>query len=95
MKLWNVTVTVEADVMVVAEDRAAAEKIATSRDVRYDVLRDALCDAYASGTREVKTAAGIAEDWDDALPFAPRGTEELTCAEWVARLAKEAPDAPR
>lgn len=95
MKLWNVTVTVEVDVMVVAEDRAAAKKIATGPDVQYDVLRDALSDAYASGTREVKTVQGIAEDWDDSLPFGPRGADELTCAEWVARLATEAPDAHR
>lgn len=92
MKLWNVTVTVEVDVMVVAEDRAAAKKIATGPDVQYDVLRDALSDAYASGTREVKTVQGIAEDWDESPPFAPRGVEELTCAEWVARLAAEASD---
>ena len=34
MKLWTVTVVVEVDVMVVAEDRAAAEKIATGRRAR-------------------------------------------------------------
>jgi hypothetical protein len=87
MKLWNVTVVVEVDVMVVAEDRAAAEKIAAGRQARDEALRDALDDAYASGTREVTTAQGIAEAWDDALPFGPRGVEELTCAQWMERLA--------
>lgn len=90
MKLWNVTVVVEVDVMVVAEDQAAAEKIATGRTVRDEALRDALDGAYAGGTREVTAAEGIAEDWDDALPFGPRGVEELTCAQWVERLAPKA-----
>ena len=87
MKLWNVTVVVEADVMVVAEDRAAAEKIATGRTVRDEALRDALDGAYAGGTREVTTTDDIPEEWADALPFGPRGVEELTCAQWVERLA--------
>ena len=86
MKLWNVTAVGEVDVMVVAEDQAAAEKIATGRTVRDEALRDALDGAYAGGTREV-TADDIPEEWCNALPFGPRGVEELTCAQWVERLA--------
>lgn len=87
MKLWNVTVVVEVDVMVVAEDRAAAEKIATGREVRNDALRDALDGAYAGGIREVTAPQGIADGWGNALLFGPRSVEELTCAQWVERIA--------
>lgn len=91
MKLWRVTVTMEASVFVVAEDRDGAEEVAEEN--ARDIFRD--CDPDTHASAGPADTIGYAERGD--LPYVSddlRGerSEDWTVGQWETFLASSATD---